>query len=47
MKIDSAAGIIELKLREADDRVYTITITATDEVGNSSAAVLTVLVVDG
>lgn len=45
--IDDETGIIELRLRSeragtGDGRMYTITITATDESGNSSKAVVTI-----
>jgi hypothetical protein len=47
--VDNATGIIELRLRsersgKGDGRVYTITITATDESGNSSTAILEIRV---
>jgi hypothetical protein len=45
--IDNGTGIIELRLRSersgtGDGRTYTITITATDETGNSSEAMVTI-----
>jgi hypothetical protein len=46
LSVDSATGVIKLKLRAARRRgvglVYTITITATDAAGNSSAAAVEV-----
>ena len=46
--IDHATGLVQLQLRseragKRDGRTYTITITATDESGNSSTAVLDIL----
>ena len=47
--VDNSTGVIHLRLRSerfpwGDGRVYTITVTATDEVGNSSSATVEVRV---
>jgi len=47
--VDNATGEIQLKLRadrsgSGDGRIYTVTITATDEANNSSAAIVEIRV---